>query len=62
MSQHSVTMVDFELSFTDAPVLAVLILASLQNGGIVGDGIHEGNIYRQWLQSFGDNLTSLAQG
>lgn len=62
MSQNSVTMVDIELSFTDAPALAVLMLASLQNEGIVGDGIHEGDIYRQWLHSFGDNLTSLAQG
>jgi hypothetical protein len=58
MSEHSVTIVDIDVSLIDAPALAARMLAWLQSEGIVGEGIREGDINRDWLQSFGGDLTS----
>lgn len=58
MSEHSFTIVDIEVTLTDAPAVAARMLAWLQSEGIVGDGIRAGDIYRDWLQSFGGDLTS----
>ncbi len=58
MSEHSVTIVDVETALCDAPALAQRMLAWLQAEGIVGEGIREGDIHRQWLQSIGGDTAS----
>jgi hypothetical protein len=58
MSEHSVTIVDIDVSLIDSPAVAARMLAWLQTEGIVGEGVREGDIYRAWLQSFGGDLTS----
>ncbi len=58
MSEHSVTIVDIDVSLTDAPALAERMLSWLQSEGIVGEGIREGDINRDWLKSIGGDLTS----
>lgn len=58
MSGHCVTIVDIDVSLTEAPAVAAHMLAWLQSEGIVGEGIREGDIYRDWLRSFGGDLTN----
>jgi hypothetical protein len=58
MSEHFTTIVDIDVSLTDAPATAARMLAWLQSEGIIGEGMREGDIYRNWLQSFGGDLTS----
>jgi len=58
MSEHSVTIVDIDVSLADAPAVAARMLAWLQNEGIVAEGMREGDIHRDWLRSIGGDPTS----
>jgi hypothetical protein len=58
MSEHSVTIVDIDVSLADAPAAAARMLAWLQSEGIVSEGMREGDIYRDWLLSVGSDITS----
>ncbi len=58
MSEHSVTIVDVDVSLPDAPAVAERMLAWLQNEGIISEGVREGDLYRDWLRSIGGDLTS----
>jgi hypothetical protein len=51
MSEHSVTIVDIDVSLEDAPATAARMLAWLQAEGIVGEGISAGDIQRDWFKS-----------
>jgi hypothetical protein len=58
MSQHYVTIVDIDTSLEASPAQTRRMLAWLQAEGIVGDGVRAGDIYRQWLLSFGGDTAS----
>ncbi len=60
MSEHSVTIVDVDVSLADAPAVAERMLAWLQSEGIVGEGAREGDLYRDWLLSIGSDVTRKA--
>ncbi len=60
MSEHSVTIVDVDVSLADAPAVAERMLAWLQSEGIVSEGVREGDLYRDWLLSIGSDVTRKA--
>jgi hypothetical protein len=53
-----VTFVDVETALSDAPARAQHMLDWLQAEGIVGEGVREGDIHRQWLESIGGDTAS----
>jgi hypothetical protein len=58
LSEHTVTLVDVDVSLANAPAFAARMLAWLQSEGIVGEGARAGDIYHDWLASFGGDLSS----
>jgi hypothetical protein len=62
MSEHSITIVDVDVGLTDAPAVAARMLTWLQSEGVIGEGQRAEDIWRDWLQSFGGDLTSPLAG